>query len=293
MTKRLLVALLGLAAWAQTPPAMLLPDAKAHPEIPLWSGAVPGAMENGGAEKFRLEGDQIVLTNIQKPSITVFLPPAGRDTGLGVVVAPGGGFRDIWITHEGYRVAEWLAQRGIAAFVLKYRLERAEGSSYKTAVHSLGDIQRAVRLVRSRAAEFHVDAARVGVMGFSAGGALAGLAGTRYDERPLPATDAIDQLSAKPAFQGLIYGTPFGPDNGDRKLLGKATPPVFLLAGSVDNYAKNFPDVSKMLMEAGVSVELHLYAATGHGFGMRWSNPPAVAAWIERFREWLLELPRP
>jgi len=125
------------------------------------------------------------------------------------------------------------------------------------------------------------------VLGFSAGGALAGMAGTRYETRPLAAGDAIDQLSAKPAFQALIYGTPFGPDGADRRLLSKATPPVFLLAGSVDNYAANFPDVAKMLATAGVSVELHWYAGTGHGFGLRWGNAPAVAGWTERLMEWL------
>jgi len=268
------------------PPPSLLPGPD-HEVVTLWPGGAPGSEGKTEEETFRVLGDLLVLSNVHRPSITVYLPPEKIATGAAVILAPGGSFREIWITHEGFRVADWLAQRGIAAFILKYRLQNAPGSDYKTMEHSLADIQRAIRTVRARASEWSVDPGRVGVMGFSAGGALAGLAGTHYDDPVANHVDEIDRLSARPAFQGLVYGTPFARPMPLEAKVTKDTPPVFLVAGGADKIAASYPDVYKMLVEAGVPTELHMYAGIAHGFGVRPANPPAVAGWLDRFREWL------
>jgi endo-1,4-beta-xylanase len=287
----------ALSAWAQSsdeqprtrpgnPPPSLLPGPN-HEVVLLWSDGAPGSEGKTEGEKFRVLGDRLILSNVHRPSLTLYLPPANVATGAGVVLAPGGGFREIWITHEGYRVAHWLSQRGIAAFVLKYRLPREEGSDYTTLGHSLADIQRAIRTVRHRASEWSVDPERIGVMGFSAGGALAGLAGTHYNDPPPAPADEIDRLSARPAFQGLIYGTPFAPPMTLDAEITSDTPPVFLAAGAADKIAASYPDVYKRFVGAGVSAELHLWAGVPHGFGVQPDTPPAVAGWLDRFREWL------
>ncbi|MGA2329256.1 MAG: alpha/beta hydrolase [Bryobacteraceae bacterium] len=121
-----------------------------------------------------------------------------------MIVAPGGSYRELWITHAGYRVAEWLSQHGIGGLVLKYRLPREAGSGYTIEGTALGDMQRAIRTVRARAAEWGIDPQRVGVMGFSAGADLAGLAATHYDDAVKHVADDIDRQSAKPAFQAFL-----------------------------------------------------------------------------------------
>jgi endo-1,4-beta-xylanase len=273
-----------------SPPGDLLPNKASHPTVPLWPNGAPGSEGRTAGEKYRIDADSLVVSGVNSPSITLFSPANSKATGAGIIVAPGGGFSEIWITHEGYRVADWLNQHGIAAFVLKYRLQNDPGSGYTTEGHSLPDIQRAIRLVRSRAAEWSVDPNRVGVMGFSAGGALAGLAGSRYDDPVKNPVDDIDKLSAKPAFMALIYGTPFGGVMASQAKLPSNMPPVFLAAGGDDGISASYPEVYRKLKDAGVSVELHLYAGVGHGFGMRLTNPLAVAGWPDRMSDWLFDL---
>ena len=177
----------------------------------------------------------------------------------------------------------WLSGQGIAGFVLKYRLAREEGSSYRVAEHALADVQRALRLVRSRAKQWGIDPARVGVLGFSAGGELAGYAGARFDPGKPDATDVVDRESSRPAFQGLLYA---GSPPADLAL-PKDTPPAFLLVAADDrNPTKNALAIFARLREAGVEAELHIYARGGHGFGMK-SRPMPITAWSARFREWL------
>src|SRR5207237_3408666 len=149
-------------------------------------------------------GDHVV-SNIHQPSITPYLPSKETATGAAVVIAPGGGHSELWMDHEGYNVAKWLSEHGVAGFVLKYRLARAKDSTYTIEGHSFADTQRALRLVRSRAAEWGVDPERIGVIGFSAGGELAALAGNRYDAGNDSAADPVDRLTSRPAFQALIY----------------------------------------------------------------------------------------
>src|ERR1019366_5603986 len=190
----LMVPAAVVAAWGQTP-------ATPHPIVMLWSGDAPGSEGKTGDEKIRTQQDDQIVSSVHRPSITVYLPPKGKATGASVIVAPGGGHSELWITHEGYRVAEWLSQHGIAAFVLKYRLARETGSTYTLLGHKLPDMQRAIRTVRARSAEWSVDPKRIGVMGFSAGAELAWLRATHYDDPVEHAADDVDRQSAKPAFQ--------------------------------------------------------------------------------------------
>jgi endo-1,4-beta-xylanase len=190
----------------------------------------------------------------------------------------------MWTDHEGHNIARWLAQRGVAGFVLKYRLAREEGSTYTIEEHALADTQRALRLVRHRAAGWGLNSERIGVMGFSAGGQLAALAAVRYDAGIDSAADPVDRESSRPAFQALIYpAIPAGMN------LSKETPPAFLLCGENDrqNISQGLPELYLALKKAGVSAELHVYAGVGHGFGMRDRNQGSLAGWPSRFHEWL------
>lgn len=251
-------------------------------EILLWPNGAPGSEGKTGNEKLRLYEDEHILSNIHRPSVTVYLPPKEKANGAAVIVIPGGGHRELWITHEGYNIATWLSERGIAAFVLKYRLARDSNSTYTVDKESLSDAQRAIRLVRSRAKEWNVDTARIGVMGFSAGGEVAALAAMRFNDGHPGATDPVDRESSKPVFQALIY-----PGNSKRFEVAGNTPPVFLLAGYNDEIAKGIVDVYLKYKNANVPAELHIYSNAGHGFGIREKNTGAVTGWIDRFYDWL------
>jgi endo-1,4-beta-xylanase len=207
-----------------------------------------------------------------------------KSTGAAVIVIPGGGHSELWMDHEGYNVAKWLSDRGVAAFVLKYRLAREKGSTYTIEGDELQDVKRAIRLVRSRASEWGLDPQRVGVMGFSAGGELAALASTRYDNGVAGATDTIEHESAKPAFQALLY-----PAIPHDLSLSAETPPAFLACGENDrpDIAQGLPELYLALKRAGVSAELHVFAGAGHGFGLRESNRAPVSEWPQLFLEWL------
>ena len=273
MTHRVTLPLiLAGVAWAQ------------QPVVPLWPNGAPGSEGKTGEEKVRMQGTDQIVSGVHRPSITVYLPPKTLANGTAVVVMPGGSHRELWITHEGYRVAEWLNRRGIAAFVLKYRLAHEQGSTYTIERDELADIQRSIRLVRSRSAEWNVDPARVGIIGFSAGAELAAFAGTRYDDPVYPPLDEIDKLSAKPTFQALIY-----PPGSGVGRYSKDAPEAFLACGGDDNVSLGMPDMYKAMKGAGVKVEMHIYAGVGHGFGIRDGNSPRVAGWIDRFYEWMKE----
>jgi len=253
--------------------------------IALWPNGAPGSEGKTGEEAVRTtpEGEH-VISNVHRPSIAVFAPPKATASGAAVVIAPGGGHSELWADHEGLNVARWLADHGVAGVVLKYRLAREKGSTYKVEVESLADIQRAIRTVRRRAAEWNIDPERVGVMGFSAGGELAALAATHYDSGSPDAADPIDRLSSKPAFQALIY--PAIPR--DMKL-SKDTPPAFLVCGENDrtNISQGLPELYIELKKAGAVAELHVYTGVGHGFGVRATTQGPVAAWPSRFLEFL------
>jgi acetyl esterase/lipase len=253
--------------------------------IALWPAGAPGSEGKTTEETVRTtpQGEH-VTANVHHPSIGVFLPSKATATGAAVIIAPGGGHSELWADHEGVNVATWLADHGVAGFVLKYRLAREKGSTYKIEGESLADMQRAIRLVRSRAAGWGVDPERVGVMGFSAGGEIAALAATRFGSATPDAADPIDRLSAKPAFQALLY-----PAIPRDMPLSKETPPAFLACGENDrqNISQGLPELYLAIKRAGANAELHVYTGVGHGFGLRPTTKGAVAGWPSRFLEFL------
>jgi acetyl esterase/lipase len=251
------------------------------PVVLLWPNGAPGSEGKTAPEKIDEHG---YVSSIHQPSLTVYLPPAEKATGAAVLVIPGGGHRFLAIDHEGYNVGAWLSEHGIAAFVLKHRLAREEGSTYQIEVESLADTERAMRLIRSRAAEWQLDPARVGAMGFSAGGELVALIGMRDGAGVADAADPIDRLSAKPAFQALIY-----PGQSGKIIPTKESPPVFLACGFKDrtDISEGLAEVYLRFKRAGVPAELHIFSEAGHGFGLRATTPPPAGDWPLRFREWM------
>jgi acetyl esterase/lipase len=253
--------------------------------IVLWPNGAPGSEGKTGEETVRTtpQGEH-VTANVHRPSIGLFLPSKETATGAAVVIAPGGGHSELWADHEGQNVAQWLADHGVAGVVLKYRLAREKGSTYKIEGESLADMQRAIRLVRSRGAEWGIDPARIGVMGFSAGGEIAALAATRFDAGSPDAADPIDRLSSKPAFQALLY-----PALPKDMQLSKDTPPAFLACGENDrkDISQGLPELYLALKRAGAVAELHVYTGVAHGFGVRSTTKGAVASWPARFLEFL------
>ena len=257
-------------------------------DILLWPNGAPGSEGKTASEKVRVTQDgEHVVASIHKPSLTPYLPRKEKATGAAVIIAPGGGHRELWMDHEGHNFAKWLADRGIAAFVLKYRLARETESIYKIDQHALADVQRAMRLVRSRASEWGINRMRIGVAGFSAGGEVAALVAMRNDAGTRESADPVERESCRPDFQALIY-----PGNSAQIVPSKDSPPIFMLCGYKDR-----PDISRGLAEVylkfkdlGVPAELHIYATAGHGFGVRERNKNAVAMWPARFEEWLSEL---
>jgi endo-1,4-beta-xylanase len=259
--------------------------AAAEPQvILLWPNGAPGSEGKTGEETGRVspQGDHIIA-GIHHPSITAYLP-AKDATGAAVIIAPGGGHSELWMDHEGYNVAKWLSEHGVAGFVLKYRLAREKGSTYTIEGTSLADTQRAIRLVRSRAAEWGIRPDRIGVMGFSAGGELAALAATRFDAGNPGAADPVERESSKPSFQALIY-----PAIPKEMKLSKETPPAFLACGENDrqDISQGLPELYLALKRAGGVAELHVYTGVGHGFGLRETTRGPVSTWTARFHEWL------
>jgi hypothetical protein len=197
MNKQLLTTTLLLTMTA----AALPQEGNAPQVVHLWSGGAPGFEDRKNEpENVKKKGDiESQVTNVHNPSVTVYLPAKDKATGAGVIVCAGGGHSVLNVGGEGHAVARWLADNGIAAFVLKYRLAREKGSPYKIDTHALQDGQRAIRLVRHNAKDWNVDPARIGMMGFSAGGEVVALASTRFDQGKDEATDPVERQGCRPA----------------------------------------------------------------------------------------------
>jgi len=274
---------------------VLLSCGLAQTEIPLWPDLPITQKEKYITHAEAVPGELPVVdsfhrvTNIHNPSITVFLPPKDKASGAAFIIAPGGGHKYLVIDLEGTDVAKRLNSMGIAAFVLKSPLARAAGSIYTVEGESLADVQRAIRMVRSRGAEWSVNPARVGIMGFSAGGELAALAETRYDSGQPDAANSIDRQSSRPDFAVLGYA---GLRSGMPGVNSK-TPPTFLLVNHDDGPSVGSAEYYIALKKAGVPAELHIYSRGGHGFGVngRTAEFPnlAVAKWPDRLRDWMLD----
>ena len=233
-------------------------------------------------------GDSLKVSNIHHPSLLVYLPPKEKATGAAMVIAPGGGHRFLSIDTEGTNVAEWLNSIGVAAFVLKYRLAREQDSPYKVDQHPFADVQRALRLVRSRSDEFNVNPAKLGVIGFSAGGEVAVMASTRYDAGQANANDPVERQSSKPDYQILIYPG----INVENVTVSKDTPPTFMLCADNDRGPSlAIPNLYLALKKAGVPAELHIYNSGGHGFGYRPGAVPVIrSTWVLRLQDWMSDV---
>lgn len=261
-----------------------LSGADSHQVLPLWPAGAHGS-EARKNEPEKIVGNSV--SNIHFPTLTVYLPEKAKATGCAVIVCPGGGHRNLVMQKEGYDIARWLSDHGLVAFVLKNRLARDDATPagtpqpYTIERDALADAQRAIRLVRTRAVEWGVDPTRVGIIGFSAGGELAALAAAHPDAGDGSAADPIDRVSAAPAFQGLIY-----PGQTQKIHPVKGAAPAFLACGADDrpDISEGLPKVYLLFKEAGVPVELHIYAGVGHGFGLR---PGPAADWADRFLAWL------
>jgi endo-1,4-beta-xylanase len=255
----------------------------AQPEaLPLWPHGAPGS-EARVAEPEKQDGSNVM--NVHNPSITPFIPTTGA-TGVAVIIAPGGGHSKLCLGHEGYALAEWLREHGIAAFVLKYRLAREPGSAYTIQEHAMADTRRALRTVRSRAQEWGIKPDRIGIMGFSAGGELAAFAAMKSDPGKADAADPIDRASSRPDFQALIY-----PGTSNLFTVEKGMPPAFIACGYGDrpDIAEGMASLYLKYKAAGVKAELHIYSNAGHGFGYKPNTTTAAGAWPYRFREWLVD----
>ena len=253
----------------------------APPVIPLWEKGAPGF------ESRRNEPEQHQdwwYKNIHNPTLTVFLPPKGKANGTAVIVAAGGGHRELVFNPEGVEPAQYLASLGVTAFALKYRLFRESGSTY-TIDNTAEDIRRAMRTVRAHAAEWNVDPARIGVMGWSAGGEVAALVAYPPVDGDPKSRDPVERVSARPDFQILIYPGPLGiPDKVPRD-----APPLFLLGAADDEYvASVLFNLSRKYHDAGASIETHIYAQGKHAFNMgQRSQYVSIQRWPQRLAEWL------
>jgi acetyl esterase/lipase len=249
-----------------------------RPEVPLWNNGAPGSEGKAAKEVDEppnKDHGYLKVTGVHNPSITVFLPPRHQFLNF---------------DQEGTYVAEYLNSIGAAAFVLKYRLAREPGSTYKVEEHALADAQRAIRLIRNRAEEWHVNPARVGIMGFSAGGEVAALASTRFDAGKPGVADAIDRLSSRPDFDALIYPG----IRAENYAIPKDMPVTFMLCADNDKGpSAALAGLYPMLKAAGIKTEVHVYASGGHGFGINpnTKNPsPVATTWQLRLGDWLRDI---
>lgn len=255
--------------------------------LPLWPHGAPGSEARvNEPEKVDANGKGTNnVSNVHNPSITPYLPTKGA-TGIAVIIAPGGGHSKLCLGHEGGALAEWFRDHGVAAFVLKYRLAREPGSTYTIQDHAMADARRAIRTVRSRAAEWGIEPQKIGIMGFSAGGELAAFAAMENDPGKADAEDVIERASSRPDFQALIY-----PGTSDLFSAKKGMPPVFIACGFDDrkDISEGMATLYLKYKAAGVKAELHIFSGVGHGFGYRPDRTNAAGKWPERFMDWMEE----
>ncbi len=272
MRSRLILGMVFTAAgWAAGPQT-----------IPLYPGAAPGSEDANYPETEIVQGVRQVH-NVTKPVLLAFLPDPAKANGTAWVVCPGGGFQWLAIEYEGTDLARWLNEQGIAAFVLKYRVMRTgEGAPQdaagmperrRTAISwAVADGRQAITLVRSRAAEWHVNPNRIGIIGFSAGGYIAASLALDHD------------ATNRPNFAAPIYGA-MPPE----MIVPADAPPLFIAQATDDRLVPPLDTSLRIYAawkKAGIPVELHMYAQGGHGFGMTKKNLPSDT-WVDRFRDWM------
>jgi acetyl esterase/lipase len=249
--------------------------------LPLWEKGAPGY------EARRLEPEQAKeywIKNIHNPTITVYLPPKEKRTGAAVIICPGGGHRLLVYGSEGAAPAAYLNRLGVAAIVLKYRLARDSASPYSLERHPREDGQRALRLVRSHAKEWGIDTARVGMLGFSAGGEVVALTAFSKQDSTRPA-DAVDRWDGQPDFLMFVYPGPLGFTDS----VAATAPPAFMIAANNDACCSE--PVVRLLQayrKAGAPIEVHLYAQGSHAFNMgNRSKLASIQRWPQRMADWM------
>jgi acetyl esterase/lipase len=291
---------------AQTPAWQPSPG---HTQIPIWPGAVPDAQPVAGPEAAATAKNLIAgrpwdyLVNVSRPTMTVY-SPSGKNTGVAVVVFPGGGYQILAIDLEGTEVCDWLTSKGITCVLLKYRVpnsgmhwdEKCKCQIAPKPPTALEDAQRTVGLVRFHAVEWHIDSHKIGVLGFSAGGHLVAAMSTHFKQRLYPAVDAADKESCRPDFAVALYPGHLWIDEEKFELnpdihVTSQTPPTFLLQAEddhVDNVNQSLVYYIA-LKNAGVPVEMHLYAQGGHAFGLRRTELP-ITGWPQLVETWLVTI---
>ena len=250
--------------------------------VHLWENGAPGFEQRKNEPE---EAKDWWVKNIHNPSITVFLPKKETANGTAVLICPGGGHRTLVYNAEGKDAALFFNSLGIAAFVLKYRLFREDNSPYSFEKDIKMDAYRAMRLVRSRAKEWGIDTAKLGMMGFSAGGEVVSLIAYKQGFGDAAAKDPVDRLNGKPNFQILVYPGPLGiPDT-----VAADAPPAFLLAANNDDCCSEpIMKLATAYRKAKTSVELHLYAVDKHAFNMGYRSPfVSIKGWPQRLADWL------
>ena len=278
-----------------------------HTQVAIWPGAAPDARRVPGKEvmssdpKFLIAGKPVVgVTNVTKPTMTVY-SPEGKNTGVTVVVFPGGGFEGLAIDLEGTEVCDWLMAKGITCVLLKYRVPSlpydwhcdCRPHNRMISTQSLEDAQRTMGLVRLHAAEWHIDPQKIGVLGFSAGGYLVAEISTNFERRLYKPVDAADKGSCRPDFAVAVYPGHLSVVGDPYKLnpnvpVTRRTPPTFLVQAE-DDYVDGINQSLAYyiaLKNARVPAEMHLYAHGGHAFGLRRTNLP-ITEWPSLVEKWL------
>jgi acetyl esterase/lipase len=281
-----------------------------HTQVPIWPEAVPDPHPVAGSEVATTVKDRefvggrpwVYIERVSQPTMTVY-SPEGTNTGVAVIVFPGGGYKGLAIDLEGTEVCDWLTSRGIACVLLKYRVpfsgpywdDACKCHIQPKAPMALEDAQRTVGLVRFHATEWHIDPHKIGALGFSAGGHMVAAISTHFGKRLYPPVDAADKESCRPDFAVALYpghlslaGNSIELNPDIRTHITRQTPPTFLIQTEDDESDRVEDSLSYYfaLKRAGVPVEMHLYAQGGHGFGLRRTKSP-VTAWPELVETWL------
>lgn len=272
--------------------------------VDLWPDKPPDETAEIGAETTRmsprLDRKQVevteptrMVTNVTKPTLTIYRPAKDKDTGTAVLICPGGGYWNLYWQLEGEEVAAWLNTLGVTGILLKYRVpRRPDEPKGEPARRPLQDAQRAVSLVRSKAKEWGIDPKRIGIVGFSAGGHLAVATATSFPKRTYEAIDAIDRVSCRPDFAIAVYSGYLKAKDKDEVAPGlripAKTPPIFLAHGGADLISDPAHSVVfyMALKHAGIPAELHIYAGAAHDFGVRPSDQPC-STWTRSCADWM------
>jgi acetyl esterase/lipase len=275
----------ALAFWVVLFTARIVFAVEEPQVIPLWENGAPGFEDRRNEPELARD---YWVRNIHNPSITVFPAPKEKANGAAVLIVPGGGHRELVFKAEGVEPAKFFNDLGVSAFVLKHRLPRETNSPYSLQIHPRQDAQRAMRLIRTRAAEWNLDLKRIGVVGFSAGGEVAALLVYSPPAGDPNAAEAIDRMNCRADFQIVIYpgplGVPVGPVPAD------APPAFFLVANDDTSHVGPVLAQLEKYREAKRPVEVHLYARGGHGFnlGAR-SKLASIHSWPQRMADWLAD----